>query len=209
LAALPMWARVQVGALRVGIVHGDAQSLAGWGFSQEAMEDPAQRAQARGWLHAAQVDAFACSHSCLPVFADVRQAGEGSEGRGAASDGVCDGVTAGATEGITEGAWVLNNGAAGMPNFRGDGAGLFTRIALRPFAGPAAALRHGVRSRGVFIDAIAVDSVRPEWLARFAAQWPPGSDADISYAARIHAGPDYAPAQALRGAAACAAAPAA
>src|SRR4051812_21816234 len=39
LAALPMHRRVDVGNCRVAIVHGDATSLAGWGFSQELLRE--------------------------------------------------------------------------------------------------------------------------------------------------------------------------
>ena len=79
----------------------------------------------RGWFEAAQVDAFACSHTCLPVFRALPISTRAQP------------------------AWVLNNGATGMPNFRSDGAGLFTRIGLRPFAGPALARRHGLVQDGV------------------------------------------------------------
>ena len=173
LAALPMWARVDVAGIRMGIVHGDAQSLAGWGFAQEHLQSAAHRATVRRWFEQAQVDAFACSHTCLPVFHALPMAGRAVH------------------------PLVLNNGATGMPNFRGDGAGLFTRIALRPFAGPAAARRHGLRAGQAFVDAIAVDSSTPAWRAQFLRQWPPGSDAHASYWARISDGPDHAPAQAL------------
>ncbi len=174
LAALPMWARADVAGLRVGIVHGDAQSLAGWGFAQEHLRSAAHRATVRRWFEQAQVDAFACSHTCLPVFHALPMSGRATD------------------------ALVLNNGATGMPNFRGDSAGLFTRIAVRPFAGPAAARRHGLRAGEAFVDALAVDSATPAWRAQFLQQWPPGSDAHASYWARISDGPDHAPAQALR-----------
>jgi hypothetical protein len=173
LAALPMWARVDVGALRLAIVHGDAQSLAGWAFAVEHLHDAAHRDSVRGWFAQAGVDAFACSHTCLPVFRGLRRRGHADPG------------------------WVLNNGATGMPNFRNDSAGLFTRVALRPFGGPAAARRYGLQTAGVFVDAIAVDSATPAWLSRFRAQWPVGSDAQMSYGGRISQGPDHEPAAAL------------
>lgn len=172
LAALPMWARHDVGPLRLGVVHGDAQSLAGWGFAQEHLQDAAHRATVGTWFEAARVDAFACSHTCLPVFCSLPRTGH------------------------PQAALVLNNGATGMPNFRGDSAGLFTRIALRPFAGPAEARRHGLVHQGVHIDAIAVDSITPEWQAAFLRQWPPGSDAHASYWQRLQRGPDFSPGQA-------------
>ena len=43
LARLPMWLRADVGGLRIGIVHGDATSLAGWGFAQEHLRDEGHR----------------------------------------------------------------------------------------------------------------------------------------------------------------------
>jgi hypothetical protein len=46
LAALPMHLVASIGGLRVGIVHGDAASLAGWRFAHEALDDPENAA----WL---------------------------------------------------------------------------------------------------------------------------------------------------------------
>ncbi len=171
LAALPMWRRVDVGGLRVAIVHGDAESLAGWGFAQERLGQAQHQPTLRRWFEAAQVDAFACSHTCLPVFHTLS-----GNGRDLAP-------------------LVLNNGAAGMPNFQGDSAGLLTRIAVTPFSG--AQRRHGLRRGAVFIDAIAVEMDAARWQAEFLAQWPPGSDAHASYWQRIQQGPAYTADQAL------------
>ena len=173
LSALPMWQRADVGSLRLGLVHGDATSLAGWGFAQEHLREAGHRAEVAGWLDRAEVDAFACTHTCLPVF----QAVPAPSGRPAR--------------------WILNNGAAGMPNFRGDMAGLLTRIAVEPFAGPAK--RFGVAmGHGVVAEAIAIDIDARAWRARFQAQWPAGTDAHASYFDRIVQGPDYAAADAVR-----------
>ena len=46
-AALPMHLVARVGGLRVGIVHGDAAALAGWGFAHDALDDPARAPLAR------------------------------------------------------------------------------------------------------------------------------------------------------------------
>jgi hypothetical protein len=92
---------------------------------------------------------------------------------------------------------VLNNGAAGMPNFRGDAAGLLTRIATTPFDGPER--RFGVAlGGGVAAEGIAIDIDAPAWQAHFSAQWPPGSDAERSYHDRIVHGPDYTVAEVVR-----------
>ncbi|KPF47608.1 hypothetical protein IP87_00770 [beta proteobacterium AAP121] len=175
LAALPMWQRAEVGGLQLGIVHGDACSLAGWGFAQEHLQDAAHRETVRGWFARAGVDAFACTHTCLPVFQGLQ-----------ASDGAAH--------------WVFNNGATGMPNFAGDGAGLLTRVALTPCA--PGLLRFGTQLQAatgtVYADALAVETDAAAVQAEFLRQWPAGSDAHASYFSRIQRGPGYTVAQALR-----------
>ena len=104
LAALPMHLVAQVGALRVGIVHGDADSLAGWAFDADAIDaDVVSR-----MFDAAQVRVLASSHTCAAV-AQVFDTGAGP-------------------------AAVFNNGAAGMPNFADAHWGVVTRIGIAPAA---------------------------------------------------------------------------
>lgn len=103
LAALPMHLVAEVGGERVAVVHGDAQSLAGWGFSQEALASRAGRSSAQAALDAARVRVFASSHTCLPVMAAF--SGERI---------------------------VVNNGSVGMPNFGGTSFGIATRISVVP-----------------------------------------------------------------------------
>jgi hypothetical protein len=173
LAALPMWLRADVGGLRIGLVHGDATSLAGWGFAAEHLDDAGHRATAAGWLSRAGVDAFACTHTCLPVFQRLPTPGGAGSG------------------------WILNNGASGMPNFRGDAAGLLTRIAVMPHAGRER--RYGVSlGPGVQAEALAIDFDATAWRSRFQQAWPAGSDAHVSYFDRIVNGPAYGPASAVR-----------
>jgi hypothetical protein len=171
MAGLPMWLRANVAGLRIGIVHGDAESLSGWGFAHEHLTDPAHRDKVRTWFAESGIDAFACTHTCRPVFQSLR----------APADKRC---------------WVLNNGAAGMPNFAGDRAGLLTRIAVSPCAGLES--RFGVRQGNAFIDAVAIETDEMELQRRFLAQWPPGSDAYSSYFSRIAQGPSYALCEAVR-----------
>jgi len=177
LAALPMWLRADVGGFELGIVHGDALSLAGWGFAQEHLREAAHRDEVRGWLARAQVQAFASTHTCLPVFQGLRaaRAAVGSD---------------------APHCWIFNNGATGMPNFAGDGAGLLTRIAVAPFTGPER--RFGVRTGAVFVDAIAVEIDAAAWQRQFTRQWPAGSDAHASYFDRISCGLGYRPDEAVR-----------
>ncbi|MGH6977617.1 MAG: hypothetical protein ACREED_11375, partial [Stellaceae bacterium] len=162
LRDLPMHLVTQVGALRIGIVHGDAVSLAGWRFTHDALDRPSHRA----WLNAVRVasciDVFASTHTCLAALRDFALAA----GR------------------LT----VVNNGAAGMANFRGTTFGIVTRIAATP--SPHEPL-YGLVRDGVHIDALAVDYDRADFLDRFLRRWPPGSAAHESYYRRILAGPDY------------------
>ena len=103
-----------VGGERVAIVHGDAESLAGWGFSQEALATPQGRAAALEAFRLARARVFASSHSCLPVL-----------------------------QSFGEGRLVANNGATGMPNFRATRFGLATRISVRPGKGACYGARAG------------------------------------------------------------------
>ena len=66
LALLPMHAVAQVGELRIGIVHGDAWSLAGWRFAHDQLDAQAERIGVASQL--AAVDGFACSHTCAPAL---------------------------------------------------------------------------------------------------------------------------------------------
>lgn len=172
LEALPMWLRVDVGGQRVAIVHGDAESLAGWGFAQEALDDPVQQARVAELSLRAQVDLFASSHTCLPVFF-----------RGAKH-----------AAGVTP--IVLNNGAAGMPNFSATGFGVITRIATSPYPGPERVF--GLRHAGLYLDALAVHWDTAQWHQQFLAQWPESSAAHQSYWSRIQNGPHYQMNQAVR-----------
>ena len=165
LGNLPMHLVAAVGDARVAIVHGDASSLAGWGFAQDRLDDPRHRRWIEGAFRDARVDAFACSHTCLPAMRAFA-----IEGRMRA---------------------VANNGAAGMPNFAGTRHGLLTRISKRPFAGSGRA--YGLELAGVSIDALAIEYDHGRWMRRFLASWPEGSAAHASYHRRMVEGPRHAP----------------
>lgn len=162
LAALPMHAAAQVGDLRIAIVHGDCEGLAGWGLAREALVTAEQRSRVTDWFALAQAGVIASSHSCLPILTEF------STPTGTAA--------------------VINNGAAGMPNFAGTHYGVITRIGLRP--SPHQTL-YGTRVRAVHVDALPVHYDHARWLADFIANWPPGSAAHTSYLQRIVHGPAY------------------
>lgn len=186
LQRLPMHLTVRVGEERIGVIHGDPESLAGWAFAVENMapldealrqrfgcgpEDPVTgEARVASYFRDAQVRAFACTHTCLPYLQDFF-----IDGRRRV---------------------VINNGSAGMPNFGGVLAGLITRVAADPRV-PAASL-YGTELGSIRIDALAVAYDQKAWLRRFLASWPEGSAAHRSYFRRIAEGPRFALAQALR-----------
>ena len=164
LGALPMQVVAAIGEERVAVVHGDAWSLAGWGFSQEVLATAQGRRAAVAAFEQANVRAFASSHTCLPVMACFP--GERV---------------------------IVNNGAAGMPNFRGTRFGVATRISLSAGKAPLYARRAG----RLHVEAVAIDHDAAAWEQRFLAQWPEGSDAHLSYYRRIVDGPGYRVEEAL------------
>ena len=156
LSALPMVARYRVGDCRVGVVHGDAESLAGWGFDPAALRDPAQQPWLSSLFAQAGVDAFASTHTCSPAL----RLGKGAMGSGL----------------------VINNGAAGMPNLTGSVAGLITRIGVD--VSPHASV-YGTRCQQAHVDALWVPYDAARWHARSLSNWPAGTDAHTSYFGRI------------------------
>ncbi|MGH8618470.1 MAG: hypothetical protein ACREUW_12335 [Burkholderiales bacterium] len=168
LAALPATLVATVGGLRVGIVHGDTASLAGWRYAQENLATPAARAALAADFEANDLRVTASSHTCLPVATLI-----------SARAGRCA---------------LINNGAAGMPNFAGTTHGVFTRIAHTP--APDALYRATLD--GVAVEALPLHYDAPTFLRGFDRQWPAGSPAALSYRERIVRGPAYAIAQATR-----------
>ncbi len=167
LAGLPMHLVADIAGVRVGIVHGDATSLAGWGFTHEglAATSPAMLADLRA---RSRIDVFASTHTCNALLRDI-----------ALPNGCLT---------------VINNGAAGMPNFAGMRYGLFSRIATTP--SPHRPV-YGLRRGSVYIDAVAIRYDHGQFLDRFLDRWPVGTLAHLSYARRILEGPAYTIAQAL------------
>jgi len=169
LAGLPMHLVARVGDARVGIVHGDASSLAGWGFAASRLDAPEHQRWIGDAFARARVDVFASSHTCLAAMrAFAFERGEGV---------------------------VANNGAAGMPNFSGSREGLVTRISERP-ADERTRL-YGTRVAGVHVDALRLAYDHERWQRRFLASWPVGSGAHESYHRRICEGPIHPLARAM------------
>jgi len=165
LAQLPMYRCYEVAGQRVAVVHGDPESLAGWGLSQERVDDGDHRDKIAHWHQQAAVDVFACTHTCLPFL--YRRAG----------------------------AVVINNGAAGMPNFSGSLFGVITRIADTP---STVTPLYGIEQNGLYVDALSVHYSQEQWLSEFTRQWPVQSPAYQSYFARLEGQVDYPLERALR-----------
>lgn len=102
LAQLPRYLRYQIAGQTVSVVHGDPESLAGWGLCQEQLDQPQTRQKIKSWLADTESEVIASTHTCLP-FLYREPAGT-----------------------------VVNNGASGMPGFFGDLTGLMSRIAVSP-----------------------------------------------------------------------------
>jgi len=164
LAALPMNLVARVGEARVGIVHGDAASLAGWGFAHDRLDDPGHGRWIESAFTHARVDVFASTHTCLPAFRHFEFA---------------------AGEGL-----VANNGAAGMANFEATTFGLVTRISTHPCVSHESVF--GAAIRGAHVDALALRFDPGRWMERFLSSWPEGSPAHQSYFKRIACGPRFA-----------------
>lgn len=168
LADLSMFARYRVGATRIGVVHGDADALAGWRFDVAALDSPENRPWIEQAFAAAEVDLFASTHTCLPALRSFTNAAGRSQ-------------------------IVINNGAAGMPNFAGERGGLLTRIGITP--SPHRPV-YGIHQDGLYVDALAIPFDATRWESAFLSNWPAGSDAWLSYFQRIKNGPQFVPARA-------------
>ena len=133
-----------------------------------------------------QCDVIACSHTCLP-FA---QRFDTSEVKRTATLPRSDptGLMIGEDDGGSN--VLINNGAAGMPNFAGvPSAGVITRVSITPDT-PVDSL-YGTTCRGVRIDALSLN-YGSNWVNdSFLVNHPPGSPAHTSYISRITSGPDF------------------
>ena len=168
LRDLPMHLVAQVGGLRIGVVHGDASSLAGWDFSRERMDDPVHRNNYEAIFRQSDVNLFASSHTCLPA---IRRFTVDGRARG-----------------------VINNGAAGMPNFSGACHGVISRISTTPAPQFLRKLTEQIFETDgtkVYVAALVLDYDHAAWHHQFCADWPEGSPANQAYLQRIENGPQY------------------
>jgi hypothetical protein len=185
LGELPQHLTANVSGQRIGIVHGDPESLAGWRLALEAMEpgDPLLRRQVgwRGqpttaaevldWCCRADVRVFACTHTGLPYAQTIPDGGHHR--------------------------LVVNNGAAGLGNFAGTTYGVITRLSSS--RQPPADSLYGTTIGRLRCDAVPVAFDPGGWKERFLTQWPPGSPGHRSYFTRVTRGTHLQLHQAARG----------
>ncbi|PSQ96968.1 MAG: metallophosphatase family protein [Bacteroidetes bacterium SW_9_63_38] len=170
LADPPLQLTAEVGSACIGIIHSDPDRLAGWGLAVKQMPPPGTTPpNVARWFRAAEVDGFACTHTCLPHLQDF----------------TVDGTRR----------LVVNNGAAGMPNFRGGRTGAITRISTQ--AAPFDVL-YDTTLKDVHCEAVGVECTPADWLTWFEETWPPGPPAWTNYRNRLLDGPAHIRADAIR-----------
>lgn len=155
LADLPRYQCLMFGGLNVVVLHGDAESLAGWGLSHEVLNRQGN-GRLTDWFRRTGADLIVSSHTCLPVMRHLEVDGRPR--------------------------LFLNNGSAGMGNLAGDAAGLVARIALSPPPEGACILTSGPSLSAALVP---VQFPLAPWLTLFDRLWPPDSDAALSYRHRI------------------------
>jgi hypothetical protein len=207
---LPLYLNIELQGESITILHGDADSLSGWKFAAEAIEhmdetlqpsseqeqeqeqvrvrvnecssqlhqiDITTKKELQTYFHQLNTSIVACTHTCLPVATTIP-------------------LKANKT-GI-----LINNGAAGMPNFKNMKAGVITRIASEAHGPPPgdSSLYKSVAVNGLRVDAMSVNYDWHAWLKDFQEPdaWPPRTAAYDNYWNRIQNGPDYAIHQAMR-----------
>ncbi len=162
LAGLPRWRSLIFGGLNILVLHGDPESLAGWGLAHERLQAGSDE-QLVDWFRRTGADVMVATHTCLPAMWSA----------------MVDGRLR----------CMLNNGAAGMGNVQADSRGLVARLthgagAEKPVS--AAFASRAVASVGVSLVPLAFDI--DAWLAQFDRIWPVGSAAALSYRDRIRNG---------------------
>lgn len=146
---------VDVAGVKVGITHGDEKLIGGWDCSRESLEDPTRQDELSRWMKGAGIRVFATTHTCASVGI-------------ALSDGL-----------------LINNGAAGLPNFEGQRFGIISRIATTP----AEEAIFSAQVDGLYVEAVPVRYDHDAYVEWFDGLWPRLSPAAVSYRDRIVNGP--------------------
>ena len=165
LLQLPSFINLKIGSIKVTALHGDPESIAGWGLGIDAMPPIGQtNSKISEWFNYTGTKVFACSHTCIPFMQNFNQN------------------------------LVVNNGAAGMPNFSDNLAGTITRISIHKTSLP---ILYGTKLSDCYIDALPIEWDY-HWNDWFIKHWPDGSTGNISYANRFNFGTHFKLKQAIR-----------
>ncbi|MEI0560020.1 hypothetical protein R4L22_00380 [Brachyspira pilosicoli] len=148
---------VEMMGQKIAITHGDEKSLSGWECSNESLERYERQNELDNWFIENDIDILASTHTCFPAAVKLKN-------------------------GI-----VINNGAAGMPNFKGKLYGLITRISNS--VNENAVYRD--RINNLYAEAVPVRYDNDRFLKWFDNLWPLGSEASVSYRDRIINGTEY------------------
>lgn len=165
LQGRPAVLTVEVAGRKVGVSHGDEKLIGGWGCSRESLQDVLRQDELDRFMADNDLDVFTTTHTCAPAALTLA--------RGS----------------------FINNGAAGLPNFRGQRYGLAVRIARTSH--PDALF--GCERDGLWVQAVPVRCDHDAYLAWFDDLWDECSPAAVSYRDRIVNGADDRVADALLG----------
>ncbi len=158
LSGLPRYRCLMFGGLKILVLHGDPESLAGWGLAHESFSAGNELSLDK-WLRASGADVITSTHTCLPAL----------------------------WSGMVDERFrvVANNGSAGMGNLLSDPRGLITRLGFTsPLAEPVAGIEHF----GLNVSLMPVSYDLDAWLSQFDRLWPAGSPAAVSYRNRLVSG---------------------
>jgi hypothetical protein len=145
---------ISVAGHRVGITHGDEKLIGGWDCSRESMAAPKRQQELDAFLIKNNLDAFVTTHTCASAAVNLPHG------------------------------YIINNGAAGLPNYKGHDFGLVIRLAKTP----AKEAIFGECIDGLWVQAVPLRYDSEAFLEWFDALWPAGSPAEISYRSRIVGG---------------------
>ena len=132
--------------------------MSGWGCSIDSLKDSARCAELEEFFAEHAIDVLSTTHTCA-----------------AAARAFQHGV-------------VINNGSAGLPEFKGELYGLVTRVAATPH--PKALYRAWIK--GACVEAVPVPYEQQEFIEWFDSIWEEGSPAAMNYRPRAISGPDVA-----------------
>lgn len=156
---------VDVAGTKVGVTHGDEKLIGGWDCSRDSLQDPLRQDELSQFMQRNGIGVFATTHTCAAVGIEL------------------------------EHGHMINNGAAGLPNFEGQRFGIVTRIATTPARESVFGARHG----DLFVDAVPVRYDHDAFLSWFDSLWGPLSPAAVSYRSRIANGDPARISEALLG----------